>query len=215
MSKHTCQTCHAKHNTLLHADLIRKGEVTWSFLTHQSFTFSSFGVIPTALVPIKNDSSNITNCQAMIESGSQHSVITESAVQRMQLKRRRQSMTVNGIGNVAKTYSSRSVVLRLKPKSGHRIIEVRAFILPSLTNPFPNRSFEMLAQSHMRTVELADPNSSVSDSINLILGAVEQQIILDGKNSENNGLGFRNTVFGLIGSAKQPMVLSPISRFAK
>ena len=140
-SKHTCKTCHGKHNTLLHADQTQKGEVTGSLIARQSLNFSSIGVIPTALVPIEDDSSTITICRAMIDSGSQLSLITESTVQRMQLKRRRQSLTGNGIGNVAKTSNFGSVVLRLKPKSGPKNIEVRAFILPSLAQLLPNRFF--------------------------------------------------------------------------
>ena len=77
------------NNTPLHADQTSKGEVTGSLIAHQSLNFSSIGVIPTALVPIEDDSSTITICRAMIDSGSRLSLITESAVQRMQLKRRR------------------------------------------------------------------------------------------------------------------------------
>ena len=204
-SKHTCKTCHGKHNTLLHADLTRKGEVTGSLIAHQSFNFSASGVIPTALVPVADDTSTITVCRAMIDSGSQLSLITESAVQKMQLKRRRQSLTVNGIGNVAKTYNSGSVLLRLKPKSGSKVIEVRAFILPSLTQLLPSRSFHKSAQSHIRTVNLADPEFNVSSAIDLILGAdIAEEIALEGKFSENNGLHFRNTVLDWIVSGKQP-----------
>ena len=204
-SKHTCKTCHGKHNTLLHADLTQKGEVTGSLIAHQSFNFSASGIIPTALVPVEDDTPRITVCRAMIDSGSQLSLITESAVQKMQLKRRRQSLTVNGIGNVAKTYNSGSVHLRLKPKSGSKVIEVRAFILPSLTQLLPSRSFDKSAQSHMRTVNLADPEFNVSSAIDLILGAdIAEEITLEGKFSENKGLHFRNTVFGWIVSGKQP-----------
>ena len=52
----------------------------------------------------------------------------------------------------------------------------------------------MSTQSHMRTDELADSSFNVSDAIDLILGAdVAEEIILDGKLSENKGLHFRNS----------------------
>ena len=116
----------SRQTILYFMQIKQKGEVTGSLIAHQSLNFSSTGVIPTALVPIEDDSSTITICRAMIDSGSQLSLITESAVQMMQLKRRRQSLTVNDIGNVAKTYNSGSVVLRPKPKSGPKILEVRS-----------------------------------------------------------------------------------------
>ena len=87
------------------------------------------------------------------DSGSQLSSITESAVQRMHLKRQKQSLRVNSIGNVSRTNNSGSVISRLKPKNGTNSINVHAFVLPSLTHLFPNRSFEMYSQFHMRTID--------------------------------------------------------------
>ena len=204
-SKHTCKTCNNKHNTLLHADSASKGEVTGSLIAGQTRTFSVSGLIPTALIPIEDEASSITLCRTMIDSGSQLSLISEAAVQRMQLKRQKQSLTVNGIGNVSKTYNSGSVTLRLKPKSGPKVIIVNAFILPNLTQLLPNRSFDTSKMFHMKSIELADPNFNISSPIELILGSdIAEEIILDGKFTEDNGLHFRNTVFGWIVSGKQP-----------
>ena len=127
------------------------------------------GVLPTALVPIQDDSSTITVCRALTNSGSQLSLSTESTVQRMHLKRRTQWLTVNGIGNVSRTYNSGSVILRLKHKNGTKVINVHAFVLPSLTQLLPNRSFEMYSQFHMRTIGLADRSFNVSSQVDLIL----------------------------------------------
>ena len=77
-------------------------------------------------------------CRAMIDTGSQISLISEFAVQRMNLKRHKQTLTINGIGNVFKTYRSGSVSLRLKPSSGHSVITVNAYVLPSLTQYYLN-----------------------------------------------------------------------------
>ena len=123
----------------------------------------------------------------------------------MHIKRQKRSLTVNGIGNVSRTYKSGSVSLCLKPKNGMKVIKVHAIILPSLTQRLPNCSFDVESQFHMRTVELADPSFNVSSAIELILGSdVAEEIILDGKFTETNGLHFRNTVFGWIVSGKQP-----------
>ena len=161
-------------------------------------------MIPTALIPIEDEASSIVLCRTMIDSGSQLSLISETVVQRMQLKRQKQFLTVNGIGNISQTYNSGSVTLRLKPKYGPRVITVNAFILPNLNALLPNRSFDTSKLFHMIAVELADPNCNVSSPIELILGSdVAEEIILDGKFTEDNGLHFRNTVFGWIVSGKQ------------
>ena len=79
--------------------------------------------------------------------------------------------------------------LCLKPKNGMKVIKVHAFILPSLTQLLPNRSFDVESQFHMRTVELADPSFNVPSAIEYILESdVADEIILDGKFTETNGL---------------------------
>ena len=73
----------------------------------------------------------------MIDTGSQISLISESAVQRMKLKRQKLTLNINGIRNVFKTYRSGSNGLPLKPASGHSVITVNAYVLPNLTQVLP------------------------------------------------------------------------------
>ena len=62
----------------------------------------------------------------------------------------------------------------------------------------------------MKTVELADPTSNKTGSIDLILGSeIIEDIYLDGKFKEPNGLKFRNTIFGWVASGKHPQSYSP------
>ena len=86
------------------------------------------------------------------------------------------------------------MTLRLKPKFEPNVI----------TQLLPNRSFDTSNLFHMRALELADPNFIVSSPIELILKSDVAEEILDGKFTGDNGLHFRNTVFGWIVSGKQP-----------
>ena len=62
----------------------------------------------------------------------------------------------------------------------------------------------------MKTVELADPTFNKTGSIDLILGSeIIEDIYLDGKFEEPNGLKFRNTIFGWVASGKHPQSYSP------
>ena len=85
-SKHTCKRCLGKRTSLPHTDSAQIGEVSGSVIANLALTFSASGIIPTALVPIEDDSSNTTICRALIDNGYQLSLISESAVQRMHLK---------------------------------------------------------------------------------------------------------------------------------
>ena len=142
-SKSTCRTCNGKHNSLLHNEnASTRIESTNTVVSGPAFVSSNVGILPTIMVSIEDDSSETIKCRALLDSGSQMSLISEEAVQRMKLKRCKQSLTVNGIGNVHRTYNSGQVQLRLKSKSG-RLLEVQAFILPNLTQHLPNKSFKL------------------------------------------------------------------------
>ena len=76
-SKHTCKTCHSKHNSLLHLPDAPKGAVSGSITTNHATTGFASGIVPTAMVPVEDDSSKITMCRAMIDTGSQISLIEQ------------------------------------------------------------------------------------------------------------------------------------------
>ena len=105
-------------------------------------------------------------CRAVIDTGSQISLISESAVQRMKLKRHKQTFTINGIGNVFKIYRSGSVGLPMKPTSGHSVTTVIAYVLPNLTQVLPEREFSIAKCFHLRSVDLADPEFNKPRKVN-------------------------------------------------
>ena len=84
------------------------------------------------------------------------SLISAEAVQRMKLKRHKYSLTVNGIGNVQRSYNSGRIQLRFRSNAG-KMLDVQAFILPNLTQHLLNKSFKTTNRLHMKTLELADP----------------------------------------------------------
>ena len=133
----------------------------------------------------------------MIDTGSQISLISESAVQRMNLKRHEQTLTINGIGKASKTYRSSSFGLRLKPTSGHCVITVKAYVLPNLTQVLPDCEFSIGKCFHLRSMDLADHEFNKHRKVEMILGSdVVEQVFRDGKFQKDNGLHFRNTIFG-------------------
>ena len=135
-SKSTCKVCTSKHNSLLHNENAgTRIESTSTLVSGQALLPSNIGILPTAMVSIEDDSSNIINCRALLDSGSQMCLISEEAVQRMKLKRQKPSLTVNGIGNVHRTYNSGKVQLKRESKTG-KPLEVQAFILPNLNSAF-------------------------------------------------------------------------------
>ena len=176
---------------------------TGSVVTGHSGIHLTVGLLPTAMIPIANSSSTNSLCRALLDSGSQLIFVTEDTVQRMGLKRLKQSTTINGIGNVTKSYNSGLVIIQITTQKG--VIDVTAYILPTLTQFLPSSEFSIRTNFHLRSIELADPNFNKPGRIEMILGSdVFEEVVLDGKFTAENGIHFRNTVFGWIASGKHP-----------
>ena len=128
----------------------------------------------------------------------------------MGLKREKLSLTVNVVGDISKTHNSGLVRLHLKSQSYGKSISTQAFVRPKLTQNVPSRTFLIDGLLHTKTVELTDPTFNKTGSIDLILGSeIIEDIYLDGKFEEPNGLKFRNTIFGWVASGKHPQGYSP------
>ena len=85
------------------------------------------------------------------------------------------------------------------------MIDVTAYILPTLTQFLPSSEFSIQTNFHLRSIELADPNFNKPGRIEMILGSdVFEEVVLDGKVTAENGIHFKNTVFGWIASGKHP-----------
>ena len=120
----------------------------------------------------------------------------------MGLKRLKQSITVNRIGNVSKSYNSGLVIIQITTQKG--VIDFTAYILPTLTQFLPSSEFSIQTNFHLRSIELADPNFNKPGKIEMFLGSDVFEEVLDGKFTAENGTHFRNTVFGWIASGKHP-----------
>ena len=164
-------------------------------MTGHSGIHLTVGLLPTAMIPIGNSSSTNNLCRALLDSGSQLSFVTEYTVQRMGLKRLKQSITINGNGNITKSYNSGLVIIQITTQKG--VIDVTAYILPTLTQFLPSSEFSIQTNFHLRSIELADPNFNKPGRIEMILGSdVFEDVVLDGKFFAENGIHFINTVFG-------------------
>lgn len=204
-SRHSCRVCNQRHHSSLHED-VRSPSVT---LTTECSTFPELHSVadtctPTPLHGATGPTPNNKNCtvllttalvnlrpmnhgpytprsvRALVDQGSQATLITESCVQRLGLPRypAQTSTTVTGIGDCneqPRGYVLCEVTPHNKPEPK---LYVEALILPKITSYLPNvpNTFENIL--HLQGLNLADPELRSARPVELLLGSDYSDSIL-------------------------------------
>lgn len=199
-----CQRCAKKHHTTIHQShqsgnrkTYKEGSTKTSEpaaskpeqLTKQvlhstkDLGATSVGVLlATALVNIISPTGDHSTARALVDQGSEISLVTERLVQRLQLERTTSTVPLIGIGG-QKSINTRGLTsFTLKPHYASAFeCTVSAHILPRLTTSLPSVNIEQPVWSHLNGLKLADPHYLTPGSIDIIIGAdVYGQLICDG-----------------------------------
>lgn len=129
-SKKTCTLCQARHHTSLH-DACQSSEVAkTSHIAQQPFRLPISVLLATARVRVTDRFGIAHTARALIDQGSESSLISESLAQRLRLIRTSTSVTVFGVGG-KNTGSARGLVsLNVSALGGGHPITVAALVLP-------------------------------------------------------------------------------------
>ncbi|XP_017492994.1 PREDICTED: uncharacterized protein LOC108381095 [Rhagoletis zephyria] len=139
-------------------------------------------LLATALVSVHNgDPGQSNTLRALVDQGSECTLISERATQRLSLKRTRAFADITGLGHNASNRSRFTVQLHIRscidPQQTFTIDQ--AYVLPSLTDFIPGQRINPQSWPHLQGLELADPHYYEPSKIDLILGAdVYSQFIL-------------------------------------
>ncbi|XP_046976508.1 uncharacterized protein LOC124542625 [Vanessa cardui] len=199
-----CKICKRKHHSLLHPPSVvqetknvesNDGGVVVSATTAQlcenkatvSTCFpnsSSQVLLATAIVEVVSRTGNTSLAyRCLLDQGSQASLITESAVQALGLKKIPNKVFISGIGGRNDSLASASVV-EIKLKSIHNpqfTLVVNAHVLTKLTSFLPAKKANVQLWPALAQLKLADPKFDVPNKIDLLLGAeVYSQILVEG-----------------------------------
>lgn len=96
-SKYKCGTCAKAHHSLLHNDEWTKKPVTVALTQEVN---QGTVLLATALILCKNENGTNFVMRALLDQGSQASIITERAAQLLQLRRQRMQTPIKAIGDV-------------------------------------------------------------------------------------------------------------------
>ncbi|KAL0883539.1 hypothetical protein ABMA27_015693 [Loxostege sticticalis] len=208
MSQKTCRFCQEKHNTLLHyayrvitSTVPKQPSYQSKCVSHVSKDHQSMTdiLLATAQVNVLAADGTYKTMRALIDQGSQTSIISEDAAQQLGIPRQRCKGSIFGIGEKE---SSCKGVMTITISSLHNdfTIKIDAFIMKNLIKKLPNHSFTKPSWPYLERIQLADPEFNQSRPIDLLLGAdVYPEIMLHGIIKEDQSQPIaQQTQFGWI-----------------
>nr|XP_034195313.1 uncharacterized protein LOC117611471 [Osmia lignaria] len=137
-----------------------------------SATTRPAALLATAKVRVEAPSGEHLEVRALLDTGSDTSLVSGWVAQALRLPRRAVSVAISGVqeneSGLAKSEVSFSLRSRLDP-SFH--LSVRALVLRKLTALLPARAVQPQSWPHLQGVILADPEYGVPSRVDLILGA--------------------------------------------
>lgn len=209
-SIHNCR-CGARHHTLLHIESnpgsmnptietsIHQPEGSDPVLTHITRFASRQVLLSTAIVNVKGANGEFVQLRALIDKGSEASLITHSATRTLNLPQQSIKARISGISDVTGDSCNKLVNLDLKSNVNDYEININAFVMQKLTGMVPQKSVVDYKWPHIQEIPLADPNYFKSYKIDLLLGSdVYAEIICDGLRKCKGFPTAQNTEFGWI-----------------
>lgn len=230
----TCRTCKKKHHSLLHFDRpvesSNSGDVNSQLVVPnanapraetQTQSLAGFSRAPasvllsTALVEVLDIRGHYQKIRALIDTGSQTSLIAQKCANRLGLPRHKFYSEIQGIGEMGINSQLGAVSLSLRPISKNNSdLLVNAIILPRICSDLPSTPVPLDGWNHIKNLNLADPEFDKPGSIDLLLGAdLFPLIIRSGRVfGDNNEPIALDTIFGfiLMGKFENNPLKSPI-----
>ncbi|KAF9807251.1 hypothetical protein SFRURICE_002848 [Spodoptera frugiperda] len=200
MSRRRCRVCNSDHNTLLH-DAYGKGNGQTSNHrpTHQNTVNDNKNKMPgnssnhvyqedlsetlltTALIKVKAYDGKLIVLRALLDQGSQTSLITERAAQLLKLPRSRCKGVIFGIGATENNCKG-VITITCSSINNDYTFDTDVFIMRNLVNKLPNKSFKKPESwTFLENISLADPEFYESRPVDILLGAeIYSNIIQEG-----------------------------------
>ncbi|UYV63001.1 hypothetical protein LAZ67_2002800 [Cordylochernes scorpioides] len=139
-----------------------------------------------AIIHIQDVNGEDQICRALLDNGSQRSLITEKCAAKLGIPIRRKRIAVGGLGDQLVESSLGEVLIRFSSHFDHQSFETTALVLTKLTNNIPNFTVNKINYSHMKGLILADPSYFKSREIDVILGSdIVFNLIQEGRRNGN------------------------------
>ncbi|UYV61591.1 hypothetical protein LAZ67_1005452 [Cordylochernes scorpioides] len=199
-----CKVCKGKHHTMIHYDkpstegasaqventTPKEHESAINLTnTQQANCNDSHVLLATARIKIKNGLGKLCTCRALLDSGSQVTMITKGCCERLGLVQRKSDRMIIGVGNTPVQHSSSTVGVTFCPLNNSEEFSVEAVVTGVLTSEIPNFRLKDPNWPTLKSLKLADPEFYIQAPIDMILGAdIYTELMLNGPISLGEGL---------------------------
>ncbi|UYV68600.1 hypothetical protein LAZ67_6000173, partial [Cordylochernes scorpioides] len=199
-----CKVCKGKHHTMIHYDkpstegasaqventTPKEHESAINLTnTQQANCNDSHVLLATARIKIKNGLGKLCTCRALLDSGSQVTMITKGCCERLGLVQRKSDRMIIGVGNTPVQHSSSTVSVTFCPLNNSEEFSVEAVVTGVLTSEIPNFRLKDPNWPTLKNLKLADPEFYIQAPIDMILGAdIYTELMLNGSISLGEGL---------------------------
>ena len=163
-----CDICKGYHNTLLHNGKMENNQS--KSISNYTNNNENETILATAMVEVKTNDEEYILVRALIDSGSQSTLVSKETAQKLRLPRKKSHTIIHGI-STSQVVAKHKLLISLKPRySSNFKVDVEAIVMPKLNKSLPNKSFEM-PSTKLKKYLLADPNFNISSRIDIIIGA--------------------------------------------
>lgn len=146
-STRTCSTCSGRHHTLLHLPRSSDNPQNTSNSTNPPVQVSTVAhsinpsvnshqiLLATAIVKVRASNGELIPPRALLDQGSQATLITEDAVQRLRLPKSSIRASINGVGDIRSNHSKSLVSISIKSCCNNEFeFHTDALVLSRLTS---------------------------------------------------------------------------------
>lgn len=187
-----CTICKKYHNGLLHRQNTQTVNVanvqpstsvtdvevqqdscdgTNNVVNNMSLLTNNCMLLSTAIVDIYNPvSKKHFTVRALLDSGSQCSLITDRLKNKLQLTSQPTSVDIIGVGNMTLSNAVQRCTIHVKSKHSNYDVNITCLVLPHISGSIPNKSIDISQIKLPSNIKLADPTFNISAPIDLLIG---------------------------------------------
>ncbi|XP_071632821.1 uncharacterized protein [Temnothorax longispinosus] len=173
----SCKQCAGKHNTLLHFDKpatvqtsSTKEVKNSSILCSHNQCSSHSVLLATALILVTDSQGKKHNVRAILDPGSQSSLITTRLCQDLRLQISRIHMTIDAINGLSSKIKHKCKV-ELSTHHNSYKFGIECLVIPEITGQLPAQRINIPEGEIPSNIKLADPSFNIPGKVNILIGA--------------------------------------------